>query len=176
MRFKIEIENFRNFNSFAGTFPMFILHNVKNKIDKCDSKLSCIEILDQIFIEIYGLKDFFHSKQQRSRQDTFKRLIRPRIYSQTAFLNLSWRKFSSTYESYQAERKYDKVSNSIQENISLFLPPQVKLAHDNRKGPPCIFIKTFRITRKLIEWNLACLYSNIKKIKYAKIHFSSLSS
>lgn len=176
MRFKIEIENFRNFNSFAGTFPMFILHNVKNKIDKCDSKLSCIEILDQIFIEIYGLKDFFHSKQQRSRQDTFKRLIRPRIYSQTAFLNLSWRKFSSTYESYQAERKYDKVSNSIQENISLFLPPQVKLAHDNRKGPPCIFIKTFRITRKLIEWNLAYLYSNIKKIKYAKIHFSSLSS
>ena len=123
MKFKIEIENFRNFNSFAGTFPMFILHNVKNKIDKCDSKLSCIEILDQIFIEIYGLKDFFYSKQQRSRQDTFKRLIRPRIYSQTAFLNLSWRKFSSTYESYQAERKYDKVSNSIQENISLFLPP-----------------------------------------------------
>ena len=169
MRFKIEIENFRNFNSFAGTFPMFILHNVKNKIDKCDSKLSCIEILDQIFIEIYGLKDFFHSKQQRSRQDTFKRLIRPRIYSQTAFLNLSWRKFSSTYESYQAERKYDKVS-------LCFSPPQVKLAHDNRKGPPCIFIKTFRITRKLIEWNLAYLYSNIKKIKYAKIHFSSLSS
>lgn len=143
MRFKIEIENFRNFNSFAGTFPMFILHNVKNKIDKCDSKLSCIEILDQIFIEIYGLKDFFHSKQQRSRQDTFKRLIRPRIYSQTAFLNLSWRKFSSTYESYQAERKYDKVSNSIQENISLFLPPKWNLRTITAKAPHVYSSKLF---------------------------------
>ena len=140
MRFKIKIENFRNFNSFAGTFPMFILHNVKNKIDKCDSKLSCIEILDQIFIEIYGLKDFFHSKQQRSRQDTFKR---PRIYSQTAFLNLSWRKFSSTYESYQAERKYDKVSNSIQENISLFLPPKWNLRTITAKAPHVYSSKLF---------------------------------
>lgn len=129
--------------SFTGPFPMFILHNVKNKIDKCDSKLSCIEILDQIFIEIYGLKDFFYSKQQRLRQDTFKRLIRPRIYSQTAFLNLSWRKFSSTHESYQAERKYDKVSNSIQENISLFLPPKWNLSTITAKAPHVYSSKLF---------------------------------
>lgn len=73
--------------------------------------------LNQIFIEIYGLKDSNKDRDKIHSSNLF-----PRIYFQTAFLNLSSRKFSSTYESYQAERKYDKVSNSIQENIFLFLP------------------------------------------------------
>lgn len=76
--------------------------------------------LNQIFIKIYGLKQPFYSNEDRD--EIRSRNSFPRIYFQTAFLNLSSRKFSSTYESYQAERKFDKVSNSIQENISLFLP------------------------------------------------------
>lgn len=76
--------------------------------------------LNQIFIEIYGLKDSFYFNKDHDKIHSSN--LFPRIYFQTVFLNLSSRKFSSTYESYQAERKY-RQSFKLDSRKYLFVSP-----------------------------------------------------